>query len=235
MSGRTVFASSSDGSVDGWEFGSAVLNGDAGLNEIDKFCELAEENSFAVDSKCGFHAHFHVGDESNDVKYNIAIAYWMFRDVWTAFVSSARRNNRYCAALKWRPIVYGGTVSRIERDGGASVDLRTTDYSTFAGGTERRAWFNVASYVEWRTYEVRLHSGTISAKKVKNWVVAHLRFVELVSKMSREEIVREFHNKPAAVLFARLLEIMPPDVATYLTERAEQFGATFTTEPAAVA
>lgn len=228
MSGRTAFLSKADGTVTGWEFNSAVLNGDAGLAEIDKFCELAEEYSFAVDSKCGFHAHFGVGELSDEQRYNVAIAYWMFRDVWTAFVSSARRANNYSSPIEWRPIVYAGTVNRIECANGTSHDLRHTDFTDFARDTERRHWLNVTAFAEHTTFEVRLHSGTISAKKVNMWVIAHLRFIEFVANLSREAIVREFHNKPASVLFAGLLELMPPDVATHLTERAELFGTTWT-------
>lgn len=231
MSGQTVFASSSDGTVTGWEFGSDVLSGDAGLDEIERFCELAEENSFAVDSKCGAHAHFGIGDLSDDQKYNVAIAYWMFRDVWTSFVSEARRSNYYSSAIKWRPVVYNGTVNRIEyKSGGETTDfdLRETTYSDFAGSAiDRYYWCNVKAYREHSTIEIRLHAGTISAKKVNFWIIAHLRFIEFVSNLSRESIVREFNGKAGTTLFAALLELMPADVATYLTERAAQFGTSY--------
>ncbi len=240
LSGRTVFKSSSDGTITGWEFGSTILNGDAGLAEIERFCELAEEHSFAVDSKCGAHAHFGIDDLSDDQRYNVAIAYWMFRDVWTAFVSGARRSNFYCSPIQWRPVVYNGTVSRIEyskvdEDTKAvenhDTDIRTTSFADFADKLDRYYWANCKAFGEHGTIEIRLHSGTISAKKMKMWVIAHLRFIEFVSNLTREAIVREFHGKSAKTLFSALLELMPADVATHLTERAETFGTTLTTAP----
>lgn len=250
LNGKTVFSSSSDGSIDGWEFNSEVLNGDAGLDEVERFCELAEENSFAVDSKCGFHAHFGVRDLSDEQRYNVALAYYFTESIWSAFVSKARRATHYCAAIQWRPVVYGGTVSRIEykvyndttrRDEVKNAVIRAegdgdeenTPYKDFAEKIDRYCWFNVRSFEEHETIELRLHPGTISAKKVNNWIIAHLRFIELVANMSREAIVREFHGKADTTLFAGLLELMPADVATYLTQRAEQFGTIFATEPAA--
>ena len=229
LSGRTIFSSKSDGSITGWEFNSDILKGDAGLDEIERFCELADDNSFAVDCKCGFHAHFGIGDLSDDERYNVVIAYWLFRDVWSAFVSEARRGRFHCAPIKWRPVIYDGTVNRIEYTSNHShrgFDLRETRYTDFVEKLDRYCWLNPDAFNKYKTIEVRIHSGTINAKKINNWIIAHLRFIDFMSNLSREALIREFHGKSTKTLFAGLLELMPPDVATYLTQRAELFGAT---------
>jgi len=48
------------------------------------------------------------------------------------------------------------------------------------GNWDRYHWLNLDSIDKHGTIEIRLHSSTLDANKVCNWVKAHLRFVDWV-------------------------------------------------------
>lgn len=210
LDGATVFSAKEDGSIDGMEFVSEVLHGDAGLNAIDGFCREANFKGFAVDAKCGFHAHFGVGDLSDDQLRSVACAYAASANVWTAFVSKARRDNDYCGALSW-------DCDDIER---------CDSIRDFAYGIDRYQWLNLKSYNAHRTFEVRLHSSTLNGIKVCNWIKAHVRFIDYVSKMTVAQVRERFEGKSAQANFEALADIWADaELTEFYRQRANKFGA----------
>ncbi len=227
FNGKYSFNCEPDGSINGEEFPSAVLNGDAGLAAITAFLDAANSAGWTVDSKCGTHAHFGVGDLSVDQLKCIAYAYLLTRDAWTSFVSKSRRENYYCGAIQWTF---------------ADIDAIKTleDFINFSkhwGDENRYQWINWGAYTKTKgcgtyrkTMECRLHAGTTDPVKINNWVVCHLRFITAVAKMTMAGVERKFAGKSGYEQFMALASIWDDKgLSDYMADRAAKFGTTYTT------
>lgn len=215
VAGETCFNAVADGSIDGKEFVSEILSGDAGCEAIAEFCRRAKSAGFKVDAKCGFHAHFDVSDLNIDQLKSVALAYRMTNAVWRKFVDDKRRTNTYCGDNDW---------DRADLRGLSTI----RDFRNWADGVDRYQWFNVAAYAEHKTFEVRLHGPTLDACKVVNWVVAHIRFIDVVSKMSFDDVRAKFSASDENDIFAFLAECWAnEDLTGYYHSRAAGLGTTF--------
>jgi hypothetical protein len=207
LDGRTYFDAKDDGSINGKEFVSQVLRGDRGLAAIHEFCEKAED--FKVNDSCGYHVHIGVRDLSDDAKRAVCVGYALTESFWFSLVPKARRENRYCRALKWS----------------ANQALDSNDFYYFAESQDRYQWFNVAAYAEHKTFEVRLHSGTLEGDKVCNWVKAHVKFVDWCAGRSINDIVAAFSGCTDQERFERMCEIWGEDgLCEFYRARAAKFG-----------
>jgi hypothetical protein len=215
LRGKTVFGCKDDGSIDGKEFVSPILSSDAGLEAIDTFCDLAARHEFAVDKKCGFHAHFDLGEESIDALRRIARAYLKTQNLWLRFASESRRENHYCQHIDWD----SETIDRQETTG---------DFYNFAQNLDRYQWCNFAAYAEHSTVEIRLHTSTLDEDKISNWVKAHARFIDWAVSATDEEIDGLPSNLSAQ--FDMLCEIWADEsLAVFYRRRAKKFGTTLET------
>lgn len=218
---HTVFGCKPDGSVDGMEFVSPILYGDDGLREVREFCRRANRMDFEVNSACGYHLHCDLTNESEAALFSIALAYHYTYPVWTRFVSNARSRNYYCASHSY-------TAADCNRQG---------DFMNFvrgSAGMDRYKWCNWASYADHRTVEIRVHGGTLNRDKVVNWIKAHLRFIDAVSRMTVAEVTRKFGGLEAHEIFAVMAEIWDDtDLTDYFVERAAHFRKPVTVEESA--
>lgn len=151
-----------DGSVSGLEFASVVLSGCTGFAAIHDICNYAEENGWAVDDNCGLHVHFDMRGESNDSLKAIALAYKMTYAVWTRFVDSDRIDNTFCKASR----------------AGCDALYKAPEFFFFAEDQSRYEWINFAAYNRHRTFEVRIHEGTLDGRRICSWVKAHAVFID---------------------------------------------------------
>lgn len=227
LRGATPFGCKPDGSISGMEFVSPILAGDAGLREIRRFCDMADDSGFAVDASCGFHAHFGIGHLSLEQRKALALAYHLTYHVWKTFVSPNRQGNRFCA-----PHNYSA----------ASVDEIGDDYQweSFCrrnGRDNSYYWANWGAWNDHRTVEIRLHTATLCGNKICNWVVAHARFISAVAEMGTlDNVWQAFRGSPREI-FAAMCEIWnDSELAEFYAYRARKFGAPFDVpEPLAAA
>jgi hypothetical protein len=218
-----AFRAETDGSIDGKEFVSAVLKGDQGLDAITEFCSFANRNDWSVDAKCGFHAHFDVGDLNDDQRKAVAIAYNLTYNVWRTFVSKARRENEYSGPNDW-------TADDI-RDASSfdAFSAKFTCNSYSRGEHDRYQWFNLAAYREHSTFESRIHSATLNGSKVRNWVLANIRFIDAVAEMTVDEVYAKFAGNDEQSNFAALAEIWnDSELTEFYAGRAAKFGTYYT-------
>lgn len=205
----TVFGSKHDGSISGKEFVSPPLSGDDGLEHVRQFCKLAR--NFHVDKRCGYHLHLDMSDETCEGLRRIAYAYAKTQSVWQSFVRRTRRENHYCKALVW----------------GCNDVRYTSAVDGLPGASGRYHWFNLRAYQRHRTFEVRLHTGTLNSDKVCNWIKAHTRFADWASAHSFDEIDAMFSGS-ADERFAALAEIWDDSELTeYYRGRAGAFGTRY--------
>lgn len=87
-----------DGSVDGGEYVTGILRGDAGFKQLHKVCkELSAGHQ--VNSKCGIHVH--IGGVVFNKQFNV-LAYILGRKIEKSLFSilpKSRRNNKFCGYL----------------------------------------------------------------------------------------------------------------------------------------
>ena len=173
---KTVFGVKEDGSIDGMEFVSPILSGDAGIKEVRKFCRAAKKLKFTVDWQCGFHVHVDLRGTTAEQRKRIAYAYRLTFKFWGALVKKDRLDNEFCCP----PDYY------------TPQDVLDGNY-----GRSRYEFINWRAYNTHSTVEIRGYQGTLDAKEICNWISAHLRFVDFVSGLSIHEIDALFSGKKA--------------------------------------
>jgi hypothetical protein len=173
---NSVWGAKNDCSVNGKEFFSSILSGNAGLEAIAKIAAVARRNRWNVDDNCGLHVHFDMRDESSDGIKAIALAYLLSADVWSQFVAEERRDNHYCGENRTDIAeLYG-------------VD----NFYYWAGNQSRYCWINFAAYYSHRTLEVRSHQGTCNEKEICNWVRAHAIFMDWAARVGWAKVRNMF-------------------------------------------
>jgi len=157
-----------DGSVtderNGVEYGGEVVSpilsiADGGLEQINKVTKALKQAGATVNRRCGLHVHISVKDFSNTERANI-MRMWQYAErVIENFVATSRINNYYCGRWNNRP--------QAIRDLEAGNNLNYPKMYNL-----NIAPFNTPK----KTFEVRLHQGTLSGVKITTWVKFLLAF-----------------------------------------------------------
>ncbi len=177
MKGSNVFGAKYDCSVSGMEFISPILYGDEGLDEIDKFFDFADEHSFDADDDCGLHIHLDMRDENTVQLRHVAYAYAKSYAAWRCLVSEWRANDcNYCHA----PHYSASDIKACRR------------IKPFMRDGDRYNYVNFTAYDKHGTFEVRLADGTVDRVAVKNWILAHIRFIDGVKDKTYAQIDEMF-------------------------------------------
>ncbi len=216
LRGNTVFGVKEDGSVDGLEFVSPVLYGDKGFEEVDKLCAFSSEHNWEVTSSCGYHVHCDMSNETDEVLFKVALAYHLTYEFWTTFISNSRKRNYYCAPNDWD----------------ATDVVAYEEFTQFVHdfGGEKYRWLNIGAFSVHKTFELRVHSGTMNATKVKNWVKANLRFIDAVADMTIEEITSLLAGTEVHTQFVEIAKMwdgegenVDTELSDYYKDRAAHF------------
>lgn len=177
---------------DGLEFVSPILSGDAGLDAVAALCDYAALKGWSCDRSCGYHLHIDVRDLDNEQRKRIYYAYRVTQDLWHRFVNSNRiEGNCYCLPIKF-------SAQEIERN-----DWNDCIYDA-ENQDGRYTWCNIVAFENHGTIEIRLHHGTVNRAVVLNWIVAHLRFVEVVRSLTCQQIYAAFNGKTPADMMRQL-------------------------------
>lgn len=210
LEGSTVFGAKEDCSVEGGEFDSPILYGDQGLDEVHKFCGLADEYGFGVGRGAGYHLHLDMTNENADGLKRIALGYHYTKDLWLGCVPRERRHFTYSKPHEWgrRSVLANGSVS---------------DFYDFACREDRYQWVNVYAYTSHKTFEIRCHESSIDGDTVALWAIAHTRFCDAMSEMGVGKITRVFGNKKPTETFREMRAILQnPLVSEHLKKRYSQ-------------
>jgi hypothetical protein len=212
-----------DCTVNGKEFYSAILSGDAGLNAIDEIADVAESNNWEVRSDCGFHLHLDMRGEKRDSLYAIAYAYRATEKVWLSFAGRDRRNGSYCHTCEW-------TCADVDRAVAARRGIGTR-FSRWSNNQGRYNWVNVQAYDTHSTMEIRLHDGTCDGEAVTNWVKAHTRFADWASKLGYEGVKAALSGLSVDSLFTFIAQEIwdDGDLTIYYGTRAKNARGSYLT------
>lgn len=140
-----------------FELVSPVLEGEAGLKELEKVCWVLEFCDVKVNDSCGLHIHMDAADFDLQTWKNLALSYKHLERVIDSFMPQSRRQNYYCKGLS--------SISAVDIQAAQSInDLQA------AFGNNRYRKVNLEAYARHRTVEFRQHSGTTNFTKMENWV-----------------------------------------------------------------
>lgn len=185
-----------DGSLNGentFELVSPVLEGEAGLNELNKVSEVLVGLRVKINKTCGMHVHFDASDLTTEAVKNLMLNYGDLEGVINSFLPESRRNNSYCLSLKTETMK-------------AKINAATSIRKLAESVNSRYYRINLQAYLRHGTVEFRQHSGTIEFRKMKNWIVFLHNLVEfsksrrvqtvnneVISQFCQPEIVEYFH------------------------------------------
>lgn len=202
---RSTWKIVGDGSLSGtntFELVSPILQGEAGIQELEKVCKALEECNAKVNKSCGLHIHFDGSAFNLDAWKRIYINYSRLEGIIDSFMPTSRRanNNYYCKSLT--------SVTNLESRIRQASNLN--EISSVFGGN-RYFKVNPTSYSRHNTVEFRQHSGTVEFKKIKHWV----KFLNDLVTISE---TRELENATVECLG----EFCQPELIAYINERIQK-------------
>ena len=90
---------------------------------------------------------------------------------------------------------------------------------------DRYCGVNLHAYSDHNTIEIRIHSATLDADKVINWVKAHIRFVDGVKDLTMAQVAHRFGGDNLQKKYDSLAWILADEkLSTYLAERTGNSG-----------
>ena len=141
---------------------------------------VLKEVSAQVNSSCGMHMHFDMRNRDCNIVFNNLVK---VQSILYLLNPKSRMKNKFCAPAQ------------------------TTDYKTI---TERYTGINPTAYQKHKTFEIRIHSGTVNPIKIINWFKIIQKVVEKqeVIKRGFEDLGRfikhfEFNEELAKYIIAR--------------------------------
>lgn len=173
-----------DGSVSsatgGCEVVSPILEGEAGIAEMQRAAHALCSAGATVNKTCGLHVHVNASDMSGQWIRNIVTRYSAFETEIDSFMPASRRRsvNQFCQGMS-------SALTYMQQN---SYRWNNSSASEFCnGGLSRYYKVNLCSYARYQTIEFRQHSGSVNGGKIANWVRFLLQFVE-ASKPNTESV-----------------------------------------------
>jgi hypothetical protein len=201
-----------DGSIEGMEYVTGVLQGDKGLEMLKSICNRLNDNNCYVDKSCGLHVH--IGGANFNRKFSILslMLGQMIQNEVFKIIPPSRSSSNYCYKIKHRykeikyvnKKLYPRTHSRTLKLLAEYVHSDTAEFGVSNNKntahpygryhSSRYTWINLnnCSYkFTPDTIEFRCHSGTTDYKKMYNWILICMCFVSFIENNPRK-IIEEF-------------------------------------------
>jgi len=196
---RTYWKVITDASC-GYEVVSPILEGQDGLNQLEKVCEVMSEVGCAVNRHTGVHVHLDAADLTFlDAKHIVKRYYENETKIDSWFPRSRRANNNsYCGSIA---TTYN--LSSLDVCQGENPVRNIVQYQR-----GRFTKLNTQSLRSHGTIEFRQHSGSTDFSKIGNWVLFLQHFVEQCRKFKNSSNVSiDLNYKPRKKMpFAELRE-----------------------------
>lgn len=204
-----------DGSISGnglgVEYYSKVLQGDSGIDRINRLCAVLAQEGFTVNQTCGLHVHTDASDLTPDHLLNIASQCYIWEPVIYSLLPKSRRKNTYCQPLG----IKSSELTGFDRKKLLKLK-RFEDEGRYFG-------LNLTAYSKHGTIEFRYHSGTISAHKIINWVVFCLSLVEYAKRKKPPMLLSQYPVNSESLSVLLTLLKLPEEQKVYWKARQEGF------------
>lgn len=194
-----IISDSSISGVNAFELVSPVLEGEAGLEEVNKVCEVLKTLNAYINKSCGFHVHFDAQNFDLRQWKNIYKNYAGFENQIDELMPQSRRGNTnyYCRSLN--------SIRNLN----AKIDLVSSlNQMPEVFNNSRYFKINPTSYSRHKTIEFRQHSGTIEYSKISNWLVFLHNLVDYsknhlatdhswdtLKSINQAEVITFYHNR----------------------------------------
>lgn len=144
--------------VNGFEVVSPILEGEAGLADVQKVCDALVSLGAQVNKSCGFHIHHDATGWGIQKFRNLFKRFIKFETALDSIQPESRRgnNNRYCASVL-------KTFAEIDK-------CNTLNKLSELYGNSRYYKLNLQSFFRQNSVEFRNHAGTVDAEKVINYI-----------------------------------------------------------------
>jgi hypothetical protein len=185
----------------GFELVSPILQGEAGIIEMKKVCNILNQSGAKVNSSCGTHVHIDAQGINLASWKRIYINYARLEKVIDDFMPKSRKGNNNFYSKGY------STITNFEAKISSARSLK--DIDTFFGS--RYFKINPKSYARHNTIEFRQHSGTIEFGKINIWV----RFLGNLITFSEENFVTN-------ASLEGMSEFNSQEIITYLTHRTNK-------------
>lgn len=185
-----------------FELVSPILEGQAGLNQLETVCRVLKAKRALINRSCGLHVHFDAENIGLAQTKNLLINYARYEAIIDSFMPASRRSttNTYCQSLT-------GRISQIEA-------ASTMQALTSTALPSRYFKVNLQSYLRHKTIEFRQHSGTIEFEKISNWVL----FLHNLVEYSRT-------SRVSSATMESLQAIQQPEISAYIHNRQSELAA----------
>lgn len=202
-----------DGSVSSGEWGGEVvtpiLKGEQGLEDITKVMRALRTAGGNVNQSCGMHVHLNVQSMTNAARAKLVTEFYKHHDTFDRFIAKSRtaagrgQGYQYCeraADHEWQE-----QSRRMEANG-------------HFGYTEKYRSLNLTPYAKYGTVEVRMHQGTLNARKATAWIQLLVGFLDTVEREEQDQFAT------GLALLGSLVDgnKIKQETAAYLMRRAEQ-------------
>ena len=81
------------------------------------------------------------------------------------------------------------------------------NFTKFARNQCRYEWFNFAAYTKHKTFEMRLHQGSIDAVEINNWIRLCSIFMDWAAGMSFTKVKNRLLGKDKDELFEYIMQL----------------------------
>lgn len=154
---------------DTFELVSPILEGENGLEKLERVCWVLDACNVKINGSCGLHVHMNAEDFNITTWRNLLLSYKHAEAEIDRFMPASRRggSNTYCGSL----IQFPDERIRSARNIRELQGLFPSRYMKV----------NLQAYSRHRTVEFRQHSGTISFTKIENWVCFLDRMITFAS------------------------------------------------------
>ncbi len=201
----------SDSSITGkypFELVSPVLEGQDGLNQLQRVCRALKNKRAKVNKTCGLHIHFDTSNFTKKTWKNLLINYAELEIIIDSFMPESRRaNNAYYA----KSIRVENIKEKIASVNGRDISEMLTKIKNTLNLHSRFFKINIESYWRHRTVEFRQHSGTIEFDKISNWILFLARLVDY-SKTTKIDQADD----------STLVKFLPGELISYIENRRIQ-------------
>lgn len=200
-----------DGSLPdtGFEINTAPANGDLFVKQIEEICGALATKKARVTNSCGLHVHI---DARDFTFYDIRKLAYLYEKVEKAIygiVAKSRWSSNYSipCGRKYIETLENNRLPKENKEaitkniyGNRQVNLAQLKNDKYNGA--RYNGLNLHSWVYRGTIEARMHHGTTSAEKIKNWGMMWAGILDYAFEHNEEEIKALDGSNPIKLLIS---------------------------------
>lgn len=182
----------------GIEFKTHPIRGKQLIENNYNFCNELIKRGYYTNSSCGLHIHLEVDKSNLKLLKNIYLFYQKYEEQFFKMLPRSRQNSGFCKKFKsiyqynYKDVY--NALSKINTCNKFKEFIYETENWGIKedqhGNKKRYCWINMHSIFYRGTLEIRAHSGTINPEKINNWILMHLRILDMLEDMSLDDVER---------------------------------------------